>query len=403
MKTSADILTLLEARLERSWAQAIVMEACPEIELEVPIWPHAVSLGKPTAKELEMGFAVFADQVHFWRRWAREHDIPYRETTRRVNGTNQILVTHIEINSVDTAARVVGAQWTQRIARGRSRLSDVIVAFPRAERLPSLLRSAVDMSDLDFSILLAVSIWFRQHQGTYEGHLTPRQVPIEGVHAKWLNKHQGLIRSLLGLEDLALLPAHPPRIHYTYLDPEHLAAGGRKHDSFTVGDIVQLPYKPAVVLISENKDTAIFFPPIQGGIAIEGEGRGASTIAGIDWVKATPHIFYWGDMDQDGLEILNEFRLAGLNALSLLMSVNDYNRYSRLGTNLDTAGNLIRLHPPRPVTELYAGERVLYELFSISPSVLRIEQERIPLSVAHEALTAALTLCCSENLCSREG
>lgn len=373
------------------------------VYLNVPMWPHTVSLGKPTSQELDGEFSVFADEVHFWRRWAREHDIPYREANRRVNGTNQILVTHIDIDSIDTAARVVGAQWTHRIAIGRARLAEVIAAFPKAVRLPSLLWAAVELTDLDFRILLAVSTWFKQHQGTYEGELTPRQVPIEGVHAKWLNKHQGLVRSLVGLHDLALLPAHPARIHYTYLDPDHLATGGRKHDSFTLGDAVQLPYEPSVVLISENKDTAIFFPPITGGIAIEGEGRGASTIAGIKWVRATPRIFYWGDMDQDGLEILNEFRLAGLKVHSLLMSVDDYHRYNHLGTNQDAAGNLIRLHPPRPVTKLYAGERVLYELFSINPPILRIEQERIPLSVAHKALTVALTLCCSENLCSGEG
>jgi hypothetical protein len=390
VKTPTDLIAILEARLERHWAQAIVMESVPELLMNEPIWPHAVSLGKPTAQELEGGFSVFVDQVHSWRRWAREHDIPYREATRRVNGTNQILVTHIDIDSIDTAARVVDVQWTRRIAIGRSRLSEVIATFPKAARLPSLLRSAVELSDLDFGILLSVSTWFERHQGTYERELTPRQVPIEGVHAKWLNKHQGLVRSLVGFDDLALLPAHPPRVHFTYLDPAHLAAGGRKYDSYTVGDAVQLPYEPAVVLISENKDTAVFFPPITGGIAIEGEGRGASTIAGIEWVRATPRVFYWGDMDQDGLEILNEFRQTGLNVHSLLMSVDVYHRYNHLGTNNDATGNPIRLHSPRPVTHLHASERMLYELFSLNAQVLRVEQERIPLAVAQKALLAAL-------------
>lgn len=390
MKTPTEVLTLLARRLERHWADALVQEAVPEIELTDPNWPHVIPLGKPTGTELEAGFASFVEQVHSWRRWARGHEIPLREAVRRVNGTNQVLVTHVDIVSVDTAARLAGGKWVQVITTGRKRLTEILANFPNAARLPLLLRSVSVLSDLDFRILLAVSIWFSEHRGNFESQLTPRQVPIEGVHAKWLNRHQGLVRWLAGVEDLALLPPHPSRIHFSYLDPHHLAAGGRRHDSFSVGDIVQLPYEPAVVLISENKDTAICFPPTTGGIAIEGEGRGASTIASIAWVKSASDLFYWGDMDQDGLEILNEFRAAGLNVRSLLMSVKDYELYKHLGTNEDVDGNAIRVHAARPVKELHSGEAELYQLLSTDARTARVEQERIPLAVAHERLSAML-------------
>lgn len=390
MKTPMDVVTLLAGRLERYWAHALVLEAVPGVELEVPTWPHAIPLGKPTGNELEAGFARFAELVYSWRRWAGEYKVPLREVVRRVNGTNQILVTHVEIDSVDTAARLVGGKWVHLVATGRARLTEIITRFPQAGKLPSLLRSVTVLSDLDFRILLTVSSWFREHQGSYEGRLTPRQVPIEGVHAKWLNRHQGLVRSLAGLDNLALLPPHPPRIHFTYLDPDHLAFGGRRHDSYSAGDTAELPYEPLVVLVSENKDTAICFPPVSGGVAIEGEGRGASTIASIGWVRTAPHLFYWGDMDQDGLEILNEFRAAGLNVRSLLMSITAYQQYQHLGTNEDVDGNPIGVHPPRPVDELHSEEMDLYQLLCSGALVVRVEQERIPLSVAHQTLCATL-------------
>lgn len=218
-------------------------------------------------------------------------------------------------------------------------------------------------------------------------------MPIEGVHAKWLDSHQGLVRTVTGLDDLALLPPHPARFHFIYLDPGHLDAHGRRHDSYSVEDNLTLPYEPQVVLISENKDTAIGFPRVRGGIAIEGEGRGANTIASALWVYSAPLVVYWGDLDQDGLEILNEFRAEGLAVTSMLMDVETYHLYQRYGTTHDHNGKPIKLHPPRDVPHLVEHEAELYRLLSSSTApVPRVEQERIPLEVAEARLCQLVKL-----------
>jgi len=72
------------------------------------------------------------------------------------------------------------------------------------------------------------------------------------------------------------------------------------HDSASVGDAVALPYEPQVVVISENKDTAVGFPPGAGGIAVEWVGSGGGTHARFDWIRDAPLAFCWGDMDADG-------------------------------------------------------------------------------------------------------
>ena len=69
------------------------------------------------------------------------------------------------------------------------------------------------------------------------------------------------------------LANRPTRVHFTYLDAGHLANGGRRHESFTIGDRAEPEYAPRIVVILENKDTAVYFPPIPGGIAVEGEGH----------------------------------------------------------------------------------------------------------------------------------
>nr|WP_273378524.1 DUF2220 domain-containing protein [Actinopolymorpha pittospori] len=187
------------------------------------------------------------------------------------------------------------------------------------------------------------------------------------------------------------MPPHPARFHFTYLDPDHLAHGGRRHDSYNVGDAALPAYEPRVVLISENKDTAIGFPAVPGGIAIEGEGRGAATIASAPWVRAASLVVYWGDLDQDGLEILNEFRAAGLPVRSMLMDVETYERYQRYGTRLDKNGKPVKVHSARDVPHLQADEVALYELLSRgSAPVPRVEQERIPLDVPATRLQALI-------------
>ena len=197
------------------------------------------------------------------------------------------------------------------------------------------------------------------------------------------------MRDLAGVDDLKLAPRHPAWLHFTYLDPEHRRAGRRLHDSATVGDAPDLAYRPAGVIISENKDTALHFPPLEGGISVEGVGRGGSTAAAFEWLVTVPLVVYWGDMDADGLEILDGFRAAGVPAVSILMSTGAYEQWERFGTNLDVKGQPLTARVPRPVPHLTDDERTLY-LQLTSPAWTgprRIEQERIPLDVALEAVS----------------
>ncbi|MDR6987570.1 hypothetical protein J2Y66_002052 [Paenarthrobacter nitroguajacolicus] len=92
-------------------------------------------------------------------------------------------------------------------------------AFPHAFALgrPADLRA--EYGEVDFGLLLSVADWYRRDPARANLGVTPRQVPIPGVHAKWLQSHRRGVQALTGIDDLALLPGHPPRIHFTYLDP----------------------------------------------------------------------------------------------------------------------------------------------------------------------------------------
>jgi hypothetical protein len=142
------------------------------------------------------------------------------------------------------------------------------------------------------------------------------------------------------------------------------------------------------VVITENKDTAIHFPPLPGGISIEGDGCGAEAAAAFAWITACPRLIYWGDMDADGLEIVDQYRRAGVPASTILMDLETFGTYERFGSTTDKHGVELTASVPKNLLTLTNNERALYENLT-DPGwvrIRRIEQERIPLAVALAAV-----------------
>src|SRR5262249_43316555 len=123
------------------------------------------------------------------------------------------------------------------------------------------------------------------------------------------------------------------------------------------------------------------FPELEAGVSVEGVGRGGAAIAALPWLTAAAHIFYWGDMDADGLEILNEFRAVGVAARSLLMDLSAFDTWERYGTNIDVRGRPLQARPPRPVPHLTDTEVDLYRCLTADTWTRhrRVEQDGIRL------------------------
>ena len=383
MKKPADIVSDIDRRLVRTWAPALTGES------DAVAWPHRFPLSGGSSRAIETDFAAVVSLIDDWRAWARRFDVELVDRGRRIGVVTHSIPSHLVVPSLDEAARICGVEWRNRLERGRNRLTELRQRFPELAEPSSLLKAVDGFDDVDFELLLRAGAWFAESSA--EG-LTPRQVPLEGFQAKWLNTRQHLVAQLAGKSDLGLSRNHPPRIHFSYLDPDHLARGGRKHDSATVGDRFEPAYAPQIVIISENKDTAINFPELRGAISVEGVGKGGGTFATFHWLVAAEIVVYWGDMDADGLEILDGFRAAGVPARSIFMDRASFDRWERYGTNVDKRGLPLTAREPRPVIHLSDDERTLY-LDLVHPSwsrVRRIEQERIPLAVAR-AMVAAVS------------
>ncbi|MDQ4039749.1 MAG: DUF2220 family protein [Actinomycetota bacterium] len=373
MRTPEDVVRELDKSLHRRWNHDLT-------DAYEGGWPCDVPLGKPSRASLEGDFDRVRRWALGWRDWAAQRGLTVRWQDRRVIGTRQSLPSHVLIPDIDAAARLVGGGWKDRLATARTRLATLRQRFPAAD-MASTLRSTAPFSDTKFDLFCRAASWFADHDAA---GLTARQVPIEGLHGKWLNTNLRLVRHLAGKDDLGLID-RPRRVHFTYLDLDHRRAGGRVHDSTTIGDVPALAYEPRVVLITENKDTAVFFPPVRSGIVVEGAGfEGASTLGQLAWLRSCPRVLYWGDIDAAGYEIVNCLRSNGVDALTILMDEQTYASYEKYGAWTDHRGQSIPCSPRKLLPHLGDAERTMYKCLT-DPGwrrVRRIEQERVPLQVA---------------------
>lgn len=361
-------------RLAASWSQVV---AGAPWKGEFPLSPKEL-----TGRALEAVWAETHRTKMRWDEWTAGAGAGVERADREAGyrGSAQPLPARLRV-SFDAAARLAGEEWVARLARSRARLAILRERFPDLADVAALLRLTDAYGDVDFDLACRAAEWFVAHP---RSGLTARQVPVEGIGTKWLAGRGGVVRRLAGLDDLGLTSGRPPRVHLTYLDPGHLAAGGRRYDVATLGDVDAIAYRPLVVLISENRDTAQQFGPVPGGIAVEGDGNGPGAVPALPWLGEAEHVWYWGDMDAKGLEILHQYRAAGVAARSLFMDMASYARWERFGIDHDHDGRPLGPRPPRVLDTLSSGERELY-LALCSPGWTRprrVEQERIPLDEA---------------------
>lgn len=250
----------------------------------------------------------------------------------------------------------------------------------RASLTAGTLKRVVALSETDLDALGRVLDWLAEHSDV--SGWSARQLPIPRVHTKWLDTHRSLIRDLTGRDLDSELRQRPTAVHLTYVDPDHLAKERRRHDAWTAGDRHGLAYPPHTVVVVENRDCRIFFPPLEGTVVVEGGGAAATAlVAEIPWVRSAERVVYWGDMDAEGYAILDRFRAAMPTRVeSIFMDSVTMSRFADQGVNVDKDGN-----PLKPCStqlpHLDEAEGAAYAVIAAAghADVRRIEQEKLPI------------------------
>lgn len=343
----------------------------------VRVWPARIALGEWYGNVDER-----AKRQRAFRESAEEAGCSIITTNKKEGRIALETITAVAIPSESCLVHVSGL--ASDIAECKRRRHRIEAGFPWLsaseirEAVSILISSSVDRTLFNECCAFGAALHERDVAG-----MTPRQVDIEGLHTKWLDKgkNRHIVTLLSGKEDLGLVD-RPKHVRFSYIDPVKRGSGGRVHDSADSDDCAAPAYRPRTVVICENRDCAHEFPAqVADGISVMGDGDGApGLIAAFEWISQAETLWYWGDMDADGLEILAAVRKVCPDTRSIFMDTDSYERYEHLGVSAAADGRALCPRQPKEIAGFLSARE--YELYVHLCSKecrgpRRIEQERI--------------------------
>lgn len=216
-----------------------------------------------------------------------------------------------------------------------------------------------------------------------------RQLSID-VHTKYIQENRGLIQSLLDY----LIPEYihaeekefEKRFHLCYAEPlirvrfldEHISPlPGVRDMALPLSEFVRFRCSCEVVWVAENRMNFLTLPDLPCAIAIwSGGGFSVSCLKDIGWLSEK-RFYYWGDLDAQGFQILNQFRTYFPTTTAVMMD--------RKTWDLFVSGSVAGTPAVKQnLPGLSAEEYELYEW--LRKNNLRLEQEKIPQVFAEEQI-----------------
>ncbi len=223
--------------------------------------------------------------------------------------------------------------------------------------------------------------WLNSNYGT---NLYIREIPLP-IHTKFIETNKALIKSLtnkansdLGFEDTFGLKAKPTIIRIRSLDkniPIHIEQFCISECSITASELNKLTEtfynRLEKIFIVENEMVFLTFPKVRNAVCIWGHGFTVNALKDVKWLQQK-RIFYFGDLDEHGFEILSTFRNIFPNVQSFCMDLNTFSKYEQYrvkGAKL--SGDALPTH-------LTKEELEVFMLLRNGPCTTnRLEQERI--------------------------
>lgn len=221
--------------------------------------------------------------------------------------------------------------------------------------------------------------------------LYARQLPIN-VPTKFIDGHHDLLRSVLDF----LIGNHADPAARTFDARFHLLEDEahvrlrflddslRLSSEFPVTDATlpvssfrTLSIRPKIAIVAENKMCFLTLPPKADAIALFGAGKAAALLHGTPWLQNC-RLFYWGDMDDTGFNILSQLRAEYPRTESLLMNAAAWHEHRQLAE----PGRLDAVPPLR--LALTPDEEAAWR--EARDGGLMIEQEKIPIDAVNRAL-----------------
>lgn len=261
-------------------------------------------------------------------------------------------------------------------AKFRKDIGHIVSSFP--ELKDWIYKYPFKVIENNWDCLLKVCEYFKNNP---KPNLYIRELPIQ-VHTKFIEKHKGIIKELLEIiiaehisasenqfEARFNLKYDEPIVRYRVLDGSisKRCFSGIDDLSIPISRFQRLSMPIQTVYIVENKINMLTFPLKKDSIVVWGHGFGVDVMKDVEWLK-TKMIYYWGDLDVQGFQILSEIRTHFSQVKSFLMDRDTFEKYYEgdKGTKTNVEKGLC----------LTQEELELFRRLKENNS--RLEQEKIP-------------------------
>jgi hypothetical protein len=386
--------TDLHDQVLRVWNKGLILAARIT---GAPLFPLALRLRRPDTRAYSENFEEVRNWIRALENGARVsrgfgYDIEWTDINHRQLGRNRI-PNRIGVPTEADALKLIGKERTaarfeqvrQSIERSFSTLAGWLARKP----------FVVLEHDRDWSRILAVLAWFRDHPNS---NLYLRQLDIEGVDTKFIESCKPLLAELLALvlekrpdaqagvsqtfEQRYGLKSKPATVRFRMLD-QSLAVGGLLDVATPVAQFASLSTAARRIFITENEINGLAFPDVAESMVVFGMGKSLNLLRSATWMQSC-EIYYWGDIDTHGFAMLDQLRAILPASRSLLMDRETLLTHRALWVCEDTP---FRGALPR----LQADERELFDALVNNRfgEKVRLEQERVSFGRVQRAIQDA--------------
>ena len=307
------------------------------------------------------------------------YSIEYQKVKTRKHGEQDIPVS-ISFLTEQDFLKYIGKE--QDTAGFRKDVERILSAFPELVEWVCRFPNKVLDNHRVWDDVLEVCIYFK---GNPKPQLYIRELPIQ-VDTKFIERNKGIIKELLDIiiakyvnpdetrfETRFNLRYDEPVVRFRVLDKamSQMLFSGIDDLSVPINQFQEVEIPVEVVYIVENKMNMLTFPPIQKSIVVWGHGFGVDLLKDVTWLKSKK-IFYWGDLDAQGFQILSEIKTHFPQVESFLMDRETFDLFyeSGFGTETNVEKNLF----------LTPEEEKMFDF--LKEGNYRLEQEKIPFEYA---------------------
>lgn len=377
--------------LRRRWDRGTYLQQYAGGE---PWEPVVLPVRGPRASEF---LADWEDAVGWAERFARESvsrgsqprfHVEHRTVRGRGLGAN-VVPARVRIESFEQLWTLLGTG--DDVRKLDSILSATRSAVP--ELVPWITRYplAAIANEPVWPRLLATVRWLAERDTS---RMYIRQIDVEGVDTKFVERHQKVLGQLLS----EVLPAS--RIDRTQsgfarrygLRPKPGYLRFRVLDSWPglppvitelqvrADELARLEVPVSTMFVVENEVSYLAFPRVRDAVVVFGEGFAVTAIDGLPWLRQK-QVVYWGDIDTHGFAILNRLRARLPMVESMLMD-----RETLLAHIRQIVDEPTPTAAPQP--HLTNDERSLYQdlVEDRYGKRVRLEQERVRFGLVRRAL-----------------